>query len=405
MFLYTDRCNDYLTRLKAFMQAEIFPREHAFREEVEANTLAGRRWTPTQLIESLKPKARAAGLWNLFLPESEHGAGLSNYEYAPLAEEMGKVFWASEVFNCSAPDTGNMEVLARYGTPAQQERWLNPLLAGEIRSGFAMTEPQVASSDATNIETRIERHGDEYVINGRKCWISGAGDPRCRVYIVMGKTDPGADVHHQQSMVLVPADTPGLKVVRPLPVFGLDDAPHGHCEMRFDDARVPVENVLLGEGRGFEIAQGRLGPGRIHHCMRLIGVAERAMALMCERLLSRVAFGKPVATQSIWHERIGDLRCAIEQARLLTLKAAWMMDNVGNKVAKNEIAMIKVVAPKLACEAVDMAIQAFGAAGLSQDWPLADFYMQARALRIADGPDEVHRAAIAKNELARFKTR
>lgn len=405
MFIYTDRCNDYLARLKAFMQVEIYPREHEFRAEVEANTADGKRWTPTKLIESIKPKAQAAGLWNLFLPDTEHGAGLTNYEYAPLAEEMGKVFWASEVFNCSAPDTGNMEVLARYGTPAQQAAWLLPLLKGDIRSAFAMTEPQVASSDATNVETSIERQGDEYVINGRKWWISGAGDPRCKIYIVMGKTDPSADVHHQQSMVLVPADTPGLKVLRPLPVFGLDDAPHGHCEMVFENVRVPAANVLLGEGRGFEIAQGRLGPGRIHHCMRLIGVAERALALMCERLLTRVAFGKPIASQSIWHERIGDLRCAIEQARLLTLKAAWMMDTVGNKVAKNEIAMIKVVAPKVACEAVDLAIQAFGAGGLSQDWPLADFYLQARALRIADGPDEVHRASIAKNELARFRTR
>ncbi len=402
MMIYTERCQDYLQRLRAFMAAEIFPREREFRAEVTANTEAGRRWTPTRLIEDLKPKARAAGLWNLFLPDSEHGAGLGNFEYAPLAEEMGRVFWASEVFNCSAPDTGNMEVLARYATPDQQRRWLEPLLDGRIRSAFAMTEPHVASSDATNIETRIERDGDGYRINGRKWWISGAGDPRCAVYIVMGKTDPAASPHQQQSMVLVPADTPGLKVLRPLPVFGLDDAPHGHCEIEFVDVRVPLDAVLLGEGRGFEIAQGRLGPGRIHHCMRLIGVAERAMELMCQRLVSRVAFGKPIATQSIWQERIGDMRCAIEQARLLTLKAAWMMDTVGNKVAKNEIAMIKVVAPKLACEAIDLAIQAFGAAGLSDDLPLADFYMQARSLRIADGPDEVHRAAIAKNELARF---
>ncbi|MBK8285085.1 MAG: acyl-CoA dehydrogenase family protein [Ahniella sp.] len=402
MMIYTERCQDYLQRLRAFMAAEILPREREFRAEVNTNTAAGQRWTPTRLIEELKPKARAAGLWNLFLPDSEHGAGLGNFEYAPLAEEMGRVFWASEVFNCSAPDTGNMEVLARYATPAQQQRWLAPLLEGRIRSAFAMTEPQVASSDATNIETRIERDGDGYRINGRKWWISGAGDPRCAVYIVMGKTDPSANPHQQQSMVLVPADTPGLKVLRPLPVFGLDDAPHGHCEIEFVDVRVPLDAVLLGEGRGFEIAQGRLGPGRIHHCMRLIGVAERVMELMCQRLVSRVAFGKPIATQSIWHERIGDLRCGIEQARLLTLKAAWMMDTVGNKVAKNEIAMIKVVAPKLACDAIDLAIQAFGAAGLSDDWPLADFYMQARSLRIADGPDEVHRAAIAKNELARF---
>jgi len=399
----TERGDDYLKRLRTFMDAEIYPREHEFRAEVEANTRAGARWTPTKLIESLKPKAKAAGLWNLFLPDDERGAGLTNVEYAPLAEQMGRVVWASEVFNCSAPDTGNMEVLARYGTSDQQATWLEPLLRGDIRSAFAMTEPQVASSDATNIETRITRDGNDYVINGRKWWISGAGDPRCAVYIVMGKSDPSAETHRQQSMVLVPANAPGVRVIRPLPVFGMDDAPHGHCEMEFDQVRVPIDNMLLGEGRGFEIAQGRLGPGRIHHCMRLIGVSERALELMCRRLLSRVAFGKPLATQSIWHERIGDLRCAIEQARLLTMKAAWMMDTVGNKVAKNEIAMIKVIAPKLACDAIDLAIQAFGAAGLSDDLPLADFYMQARALRLADGPDEVHRAAIAKNELAKYR--
>jgi acyl-CoA dehydrogenase len=391
-----------LARVDAFMREHIELREHEAHAQLAANTAAGKRWTPLAVIEELKREAKAQGLWNLFLPESQLGAGLSNADYAPLAERMGHVLWASEVFNCSAPDTGNIEVLARYGTNEQQERWLKPLLAGDIRSAFAMTEPDVASSDATNITTRIERDGDEYIVNGRKWWISGAGDPRCKIYIVMGKTDPQAAVHAQQSMILVPSDAPGLSVIRPLPVFGADDAPHGHCEIVFENVRVPASNMLLGEGRGFEIAQGRLGPGRIHHCMRLIGMSERALALMCKRLVSRVAFGKPLAAQSLWHERIAQARCMIEQTRLLTLKAAWMMDNVGNKVAKNEIAMIKVVAPQVACQVIDWSIQAHGAGGLTDTTPLADFYCAARSLRLADGPDEVHELSVAKNELAPY---
>jgi acyl-CoA dehydrogenase len=354
------------------------------------------------LIEELKPKARAAGLWNLFLPDSDYGAGLTNLEYAPLAELMGRVPWASEVFNCSAPDTGNMETIERYGSDAHKRRWLEPLLAGQIRSAFAMTEPEVASSDATNIQTSMRREGDEYVINGRKWWTSGAGDPRCAVYIVMGKTDPEAPRHAQQSMILVPADAPGLTVVRPLNVFGYDDAPHGHMEVVFDEVRVPAANILLGEGRGFEIAQGRLGPGRIHHCMRSIGLAERALELMCKRLASRVAFGGPIARQGVWSERIAESRCLIDQARLLTLKAAHMMDTVGNKGAKAEIAMIKVVAPNVACQVLDWAIQAHGGGGMCDDFPVAYAYTLARTLRLADGPDEVHRNAIAKLELARW---
>jgi len=404
-FGMTDRGNALLARVDAFMRERIEPQEQAARDELAANSKAGKRWTPLQTIEKLKKEAQAEGLWNLFLPESELGAGLTNAEYAPLAERMGHVLWASEVFNCSAPDTGNMEVLARYGTPAQQARWLKPLLAGSIRSAFAMTEPDVASSDATNIATRIERctdGSDDYVINGRKWWISGAGDPRCAIYIVMGQSKPDAPKHERQSMILVPADTPGVEVVRPLPVFGNDDAPHGHCEMRFTNVRVPADHMLLGEGRGFEIAQGRLGPGRIHHCMRLIGMSERALRLMCERLSSRVAFGKPLATQGVWHERVAQSRLMIEQARLLTLKAAWMMDTVGNKVAKNEIAMIKVVAPNVACQVIDWAIQAHGGAGVSDVTPLAEFYGGARTLRLADGPDEVHRVTVAKNELGRY---
>ena len=399
-FGYSDKVKALRERVDAFMQEHIFPNEGRYAADVEANTRAGRRWTPTAIIEELKPKARAAGLWNLFLPQSAHGAGLTNLEYAPLAELMGRVPWASEVFNCSAPDTGNMETIERYGSPAQKKRWLEPLLAGEIRSAFAMTEPDVASSDATNIQTRMRRDGDSYVIDGRKWWTSGAGDPRCRLYIVMGKTDPDAPRHTQQSMILVPADTPGVQVRRPLNVFGYDDAPHGHCEVTFDKVRVPLDSILLGEGRGFEIAQGRLGPGRIHHCMRSLGLAERALALMCQRLSSRVAFGKPIAAQSVWHERIAESRCLIDQARLLTLKAAWMMDIAGNKAAKAEIAMIKVVAPNVACTVLDWAMQAHGGGGMCDDFPLAYAYTLARTLRLADGPDEVHRNAIAKIELA-----
>ncbi len=400
-FAYSERTAALQARVSAFMAEQVYPAEPLYWQQLEANTAAGKRWTPLQVIEDLKPKARAAGLWNLFLPESERGAGLSNQEYAPLAEIMGRVPWASEVFNCSAPDTGNMEVLVRYGSAEHKRRWLEPLLAGEIRSAFAMTEPGVASSDATNIEARIERRGEEYVINGRKWWTSGAGDPRCKVMIFMGKTDPDAPKHSQQSMVLVPMDAPGVTVVRPLSVFGYDDAPHGHMEVNFENVRVPASNILLGEGRGFEIAQGRLGPGRIHHCMRLIGLAERSLELMCRRASARVAFGKTVAAQTVTQERIAEARCQIEQARLLTLKAAWMMDVAGNKAAKAEIAMIKVVAPNMACRVIDWAMQVHGGAGMSQDFPLAYFYTAARTLRFADGPDEVHRNAIAKIELGR----
>ena len=404
-FNHSPKVVELQQRMQAFFAEHIYPNEHRFHEDVAANTKAGKRWTPVAIIEELKPKARAAGLWNLFAPNAKHGAGLTNLEYAPLAEITGAVHWAPEVFNCSAPDTGNMEVLAQYATPAQQAQWLTPLLNGEIRSAFAMTEPGVASSDATNIETRIARDGTDYVINGRKWWISGAGDPRCKIYIVMGKTAQDGPAHSQQSMILVPADTPGVTVIRPLPVFGYDDAPHGHCEMEFNNVRVPASNILLGEGRGFEIAQGRLGPGRIHHCMRLLGLSERALTLMCKRLSSRVAFGKPIAAQSIWHERIAEARCMIDQARLLTLKAAYVMDTSGNKVARSEIAMIKVVAPNIAQQVIDWAIQAHGAAGLSDDFPLAYAYTWARILRLADGPDEVHRSALAKWELGKYATR
>jgi len=404
-FDYSPRVIEMQQRLLAFFDEHIYPNEHRFHEDVEANTRAGKRWTPTNVIEELKPKAKAAGLWNLFMPHPKLGAGLNNLEYAPLAEITGRVHWAPEVFNCSAPDTGNMEVFAQYGTPEQQAQWLTPLLAGDIRSAFAMTEPGVASSDATNIETRIQRDGSDYIINGKKWWISGAGDPRCKIYIVMGKTDPEASTHSQQSMILVPSDAPGVTVDRPLPVFGYDDAPHGHCEITFDNVRVPGENILLGEGRGFEIAQGRLGPGRIHHCMRLIGLSERCLELMCKRLLTRTAFGKPIASQSVWHERIAESRCLIDQARLLTLKAAYMMDTVGNKLARTEIAMIKVVAPNVAQQVIDWAIQAHGAGGLSDDFPLAYAYTWARILRLADGPDEVHRAALAKWELGKYLPR
>ena len=400
-FSYSPKVQELQRRVDAFMQEHVFPQERRYADDVEQNTRRGARWTPTTVVEELKVKARAAGLWNLFLPDSHRGAGLKNIEYAPLAELMGRVPWAPEVFNCSAPDTGNMETLERYGTDAHKQQWLEPLLAGEIRSAFAMTEPAVASSDATNIQTEIRRDGDDYVINGRKWWISGAGDPRCKIFIVMGKTDPEAPKHSQQSMILVPAGTPGLTILRPLNVFGYDDAPHGHMEITFENVRVPASNILLGEGRGFEIAQGRLGPGRIHHCMRCIGLAERALELMCKRLSSRVAFGGPVARQSVWHERIAEARCMIDQARLLTLKAAWMMDTVGNKAARAEIAMIKVVAPNVACTVLDWAMQAHGGGGMCDDFPLAYAYTLARTLRFADGPDEVHRNAIAKLEIAR----
>lgn len=407
-FDYSPKTKEMQARLLRFMDEHIYPNEEAYHQELEANTQAGKRWTPLQVIERLKEKAKEQDLWNLFLPKDTaeiagvQGAGLTNQEYAPLAEIMGRVGWCSEVFNCSAPDTGNMETIARYGNEEHRKQWLLPLLDGKIRSAFAMTEPEVASSDATNICTRIERQGDEYVINGHKWWISGAGDPRCAVYITMGKTDPEAAKHSQQSMVLVPADAPGVRVVRPLSVLGYDDAPHGHMEMYFENVRVPVSNVLLGEGRGFEIAQGRLGPGRIHHCMRLIGQAERALELMCKRASSRVAFGKTIAQQTVTQERIAEARCRIDMARLLTLKAAWMMDTVGNKVARTEIAMIKVVAPKLACDVIDWAMQVHGGGGMSQDFPLAHAYANSRTLRFADGPDEVHRNAIAKWELGKY---
>jgi acyl-CoA dehydrogenase len=410
-FAYSAKTQELQARLQRFMDEHVYPAETDHRQELEANTLAGRRWTALQTIERLKPRAQAAGLWNLFLPVDSaaasgySGAGLTNQEYAPLAEIMGRIPWASEVFNCSAPDTGNMETIARYGSQESKARWLQPLLEGRIRSAFAMTEPEVASSDATNIATRIARQGDDYVINGHKWWISGASDPRCAIFIVMGKTDPQAPRHSQQSMVLVPADTPGLRIVRPLNVMGYDDAPHGHVEMFFDNVRVPVGNILLGEGRGFEIAQGRLGPGRIHHCMRLIGLAERALELMCRRASARVAFGKTVASQTVTQERIAEARCKIDMARLLTLKAAWLMDVAGNKVARNEIAMIKVVAPRMACEVIDWAIQVHGGGGMCDDFPLAYAYVTARTLRFADGPDEVHRNAIAKLELGKYADR
>ena len=409
-FDYSPKTKELQARLIQFMDDHIYPAEKAYAEEMAANTAAGRRWTPLQTIENLKPKAQAAGLWNLFLPvdtaqaSGEGGAGLTNAEDAPLAEIMGPGLGAREVFNCSAPDTGNMETIARYGSEAIKAQWLKPLLEGRMRSAFAMTEPDVASSDATNIETRIERQGDHYVINGRKWWTSGANDPRCKVFITMGKTDPEAPKHSQQSMIVVPADTPGITVVRALNVFGYDDAPHGHAEVLFENVRVPVDNILLGEGRGFEIAQGRLGPGRIHHCMRLIGQAERALELMCRRASNRVAFGKTLAQQSVTQERIAEARCKIDMARLLTLKAAWMMDTVGNKVAKTEIAMIKVVAPSMACQVIDWAMQVHGGGGVSDDFPLAYAYANARTLRFADGPDEVHRNAIAKWELGKYGT-
>jgi len=404
-FEYTPKVKDMQARLLAFMDEHIYPNEMRYLQEVEANRASGNVWQVVKVIEELKPKARAAGLWNLFLPKSSRAPqGLTNLEYAPLCEIMGRVPWAAEVFNCSAPDTGNMETLERYASEAIKDQWMEPLLQGEIRSAFLMTEPEVASSDATNIQCSIERDGDDYIINGRKWWSSGAGDPRCAVYIVMGKTDPEAPRHSQQSMIVVPANTPGIQVLRHLTVFGYDDAPHGHMEILLKNVRVPASNLLLGEGRGFEIAQGRLGPGRIHHCMRSIGAAERALELMCKRLNSRVAFGREVARQTVWQERVAEARCMIEQARLLTLKAAYMMDTVGNKVAKAEIAMIKIVAPNMACQILDWAIQAHGGGGISQDFPLAFSYAHQRTLRFADGPDEVHRNSLAKLEYARHMT-
>jgi len=401
-FDFSPKCREMQERLLAFMDKHIYPNEHRFHEEIEANRRAGNAWVPTRIVEELKPKAREAGLWNLFLPKSPRvPEGLSNLDYGTLCEIMGRVHFAPEVFNCSAPDTGNMETLERYASESIKRAWLDPLLRGEIRSAFAMTEPAVASSDATNIQSSIVRDGDHYVINGRKWWTSGAGDPRCKVYIFMGKTNPDAGRHEQQSMIVVPAEAPGITVVRPLSVFGYDDAPHGHCEVLFENVRVPVDNILLGEGRGFEIAQGRLGPGRIHHCMRSIGAAERALEFMCKRLSSRVAFGKPISQYNIWHERIAESRIMIEQARLLTLKAAYMMDTVGNKVARAEIAMIKVVAPNVSTKIIDWAIQAHGGGGVCDDFPLAYMYAHQRTLRLADGPDEVHRNAIAKVELGR----
>ncbi len=401
-FAYSEKVQKLQARLSAFMEQHIYPNEKTFNAQVAE----GDRWQPTRIVEELKKRARQEGLWNLFLPESERGAGLTNMEYAPLCEIMGRVQWAPEVFNCSAPDTGNMEVLVRYGTPEHKKQWLEPLLNGEIRSCFAMTEPAVASSDATNIESRIERQGDHYVINGRKWWSSGAPDPRCKIFIFMGKSDPGnPDKHKQQSMILVPRDAKGVTIVRWLPVFGYDDAPHGHAEVAFENVKVPASNLLLGEGRGFEIAQGRLGPGRIHHCMRLIGQAERALEKMCKRLKERVAFGQRVADQTVWLERIAESRIMIDQTRLLVLKAAYMMDTVGNKAARAEIAMIKVAAPNVALQIIDWAIQAHGGAGVSDDFGLAHAYASARTLRIADGPDEVHRNQIGRLELRKHDHR
>jgi len=398
-FEYSAKVKDLQKRVTGFMDAHVYPNEQRFHDEVAR----GDRWQPTKVVEELKALAKRAGLWNLFLPESSRGAGLTNLEYAPLCEIMGRVSWAPEVFNCSAPDTGNMEVLERYGTPEQKKEWLAPLLDGAIRSGFAMTEPAVASSDATNIQASIVRDGNEYVINGRKWWTSGAGDPRCRIFIFMGKNDPKAEKHKQQSMILVPRDAKGVKVLRALPVFGYDDAPHGHMEVDFDNVRVPASNMLLGEGRGFEIAQGRLGPGRIHHCMRLIGVAERALEKTCKRVKARVAFGRPIAEQGVTLERIANARIMVDECRLLTLKAAWMMDTVGNKAARAEIAMIKVAAPNMACQVLDWAIQAHGGAGVCDDFGLAHAYANARTLRLADGPDEVHRNQIGRLELAKHE--
>jgi acyl-CoA dehydrogenase len=402
-FSHSDKVRDLQQRVTTFMATHVYPAESRFHETIAKNRRGGDAWQATEVVEELKRHARAANLWNLFLPDSGYGAGLTNLEYAPLCEIMGRSLLGPEAFNCSAPDTGNMEVLARYGTPEQQQRWLKPLLDGKIRSAFAMTEPAVASSDATNIEAKIVRDGDHYVINGRKWWTSGAGDPRCEILIFMGKTNPAAASHSQQSMILVPMNAPGIKVARQLSVFGYDDAPHGHSEIEFVDVHVPVTNLLLGEGRGFEIAQGRLGPGRIHHCMRLIGLAERALEMLCQRAVQRVAFGRRLSEQGVTLERIAESRIQIDQARWLVLNAAYMMDTVGNRAAKKEIAMIKVAAPAMACQVIDWAIQVHGGAGVSQDFMLAAAYAGARSLRLADGPDEVHRAQIGKLELSRYR--
>jgi alkylation response protein AidB-like acyl-CoA dehydrogenase len=401
-FDYSPRQREWMKRVGDFIEQYVYPAEETYTAQMQAAREKGNPWIVVPVVEELKKKAKPQGLWNMFLPHSEHGAGLSNLEYAPLAEMMGRIGFASEAFNCSAPDTGNMEVLDRYGSPHQQEQWLRPLLEGEIRSAYIMTEPAVASSDATNIATRIERKADHYVINGRKWWSSGVGDPRCKIMIVMGKTDPETDKYRQQSQILVPMDTPGIKIVRMLPVFGYDDAPHGHGEVLFENVKVPLENMILGEGRGFEIAQGRLGPGRIHHCMRTIGVAERALELMVKRLLSREAFGKKIAEHSVWEQRVAEARTNIEMCRLLCLKAADMMDKVGNKVARTEIAMIKVAAPRMALQVIDDAIQAWGGAGVTTDSGLARMYASQRTLRLADGPDEVHNRTVARLEYGKY---
>ena len=399
-FEYSDKVKALQKKLQAFMDEHVYPNEATYQRQLDEGAS---RWDIPPIMEELKDKAKAAGLWNLFLPESERGAGLTNLEYAPLCEIMGRSGIAPEVFNCAAPDTGNMEVIERYGTPEQKKQWLEPLLEGKIRSAFAMTEPEVASSDATNIRCAIVRNGDEYVINGRKWWTSGAMDPRCKIMIVMGQTNPNAEVHKRQSQILVPIDAKGVRIERYLPVFGYDDAPHGHAEVTFTDVRVPVSSIVLGEGRGFEIAQGRLGPGRIHHCMRLIGLAERALEMMCKRALSRVAFGKTIAEQSVTLERIAESRIAIDQARLLTLKAAYMMDTVGNKAARVEIAAIKVAAPNMALKVIDWAMQVHGGAGVTSDFGLAKMFAGARTLRFADGPDEVHRNQIGRLELKKYQ--